>query len=134
MKGRLSSNGAILEITVSASRERVKHGGGIRTYSALVDTGAELSFISPDVVAGTAPTLLRYVYINQANGSGAYAASYDVRFRFGDDGSPGLWLDAEAPMVQPATPDVDIIIGRDLLQAVRMTWDGPGGSFEVEYP
>ena len=59
MKGRLSSNGAILEITVSASRERVKHGGGIRTYSALVDTGAELSFISPDVVAGTAPTLLR---------------------------------------------------------------------------
>ena len=129
----LSNRGAILDVGLSASSTMLRHGGRTATYSALIDTGAEITFISPIVVAYVRPIIVGRTYVNQAKRFGLNVATYDVRLRFEGHLTPGRWFKIEAPEVQPALPNIDIIIGRDLLQFVRMTWDGPGGSSGVEY-
>jgi hypothetical protein len=42
----------------------------------------------------------------------------------GDSGS-GRWFNLEVIEARPLTPDVDVLIGMDLLVRMSMIWDGP---------
>ena len=50
--------------------------------------------------------------------------TYDVRIRFGGHSGPGRWFSVEVVEVQPATPDVDVLIGMDLLIKIDLAWMG----------
>jgi hypothetical protein len=39
----------------------------------------------------------------------------------------------EVVEAQPSTPNVDVLIGMDLLVRISMMWDGPNGEVAVTY-
>jgi hypothetical protein len=51
--------------------------------------------------------------------------TYDIRVRFGGHSARRRWFRLEAVETQPATADVDILIGMDLLLKIDMGWLGP---------
>jgi hypothetical protein len=53
--------------------------------------------------------------------------TYFVRLKFGGHNARGRWFGLEVVVYQPTTPDVDVLIGMDLLVRLKMTWDGPRG-------
>ncbi len=59
--------------------------------------------------------------------------TYDIRIRFGGHSARGRWFNLEAVETQPATPDIDILIGMELLLKIDMAWLGPRRSLFLIY-
>jgi hypothetical protein len=53
--------------------------------------------------------------------------TFFVRLKFGGHTGRGRWFGLEAIEYRPSTPDVDVLIGMDLLIKIKMAWDGPRG-------
>ena len=120
----LSTSGAILDVEVRASAVLGPRGSGSASiFEALIDTGATITAISPEVVTAVQPQQIGVMPITRPNGTIAWVNSYDVRIQFG---SQGRFHDVEAVETQPATPNIDVLIGLDLLLRIRMGWDGRG--------
>lgn len=113
-------------ISVGVAFAQAGRGGAPRSYVALIDTGASGTAISPTVVHEVQPWLVGAVPVGRI-GANQVAGTYDIRIKFEHHLQPGNWYDLEAVAVAPATPGVDVLIGRDLLQRVTMLYDGPNG-------
>jgi hypothetical protein len=125
--------GAFLDIGVGASRTFTGPTNRPATWRALVDTGAAITAISPSVVLSLRPQQIGYIPVTRAGGIVAWRETYNVRIRFGGHMGPGRWFPLEAVAVQPATPDVDVLIGMDLLIKIDMAWSGPRGLVLIDY-
>jgi predicted aspartyl protease len=119
--------GAFLDVGVGASRLFTGPANRPDTWKALIDTGADLTVISPAVVLATQPQQIGNVPVTRAGGVTVWHNTFDVRIRFGGHSGPGRWFAVEAVEVQPATPDVDVLIGMDLLIRIDMAWIGSRG-------
>ncbi len=117
--------GAFLDVGVGASRSLTGPANRPDTWRALIDTGADMTVISSAVVAALQPQKLGTAPVGRAGGGRSFPLTYDVRLRFGGHAGPGRWYPAEAVEVQPATPNVDVLIGMDLLIRIDMGWAGP---------
>ena len=85
-----------------------------------------MTVIGPSVVSTLKPQQIGYVPVSRVGGVTGFHGTYDVRIRFGGHTGPGRWYAVEAAEIQPATPDVDVLIGMDLLLKIYMVWNGSG--------
>jgi predicted aspartyl protease len=116
----LGPAGPQIDVGVSVSKSYAPWGGPPGTWKALIDTGASMTTVSPDVVSALRPLRLGIQPIRRAGGSFAMHDTYDVRIRFGGHSIRGRWFNLEAVEIQPATADIDILIGVDLLLKIDM--------------
>src|SRR3954447_4085377 len=99
------------------------YGGAPQSYTALIDTGASSTAISPRVVRDVRPQLTGTAPIGRA-GATLIAEVYDIGIKFEDHLHHGTWYELRVVKVTPATPGVDVLLGRDLLEHVTMLYDG----------
>jgi predicted aspartyl protease len=116
--------GAFLDVGVGASRLFTGPANSPETWRALIDTGADMTAISPSVVLALQPQQIGTVPVTRSGGFTAWLNTCDVRIRFGGHIGRGRWFAVEAVEVQPGTPDVDVLIGMDLLIKIDMAWSG----------
>ena len=96
------------------------------TWRALVDTGASITVVSPSVISEAHAAANRVLTVHRAGGVVDFQPTYDLRIRFGGHAGPGRWFAVEAAEILPATPDVDVLIGMDILVRIDMVWSGSG--------
>jgi hypothetical protein len=58
---------------------------------------------------------------------------FDVCFILGESESHPLVVTASAISSEFASQGFLALIGRDILQYCRLVWDGPNGSYQLEY-
>ena len=129
----LLPEGAFLDIGVGASRGFTGPTNRPATWRSLVDTGAVITAISPTVVQALRPQQIGIIPVTRAGGMVVWRETYDIRVRFGGHNAPGRWFPTEAVAVQPATPDVDVLIGMDLRIKIDMTWSGSRRLVSIDY-
>jgi hypothetical protein len=115
--------GAFLDVGVGASRAFTGPANRPDTRKAPIDTGADMTSISPSVVSALRPQQIGNVPV-RASGVTVWHDTFNVRIRFGGHTGQGRWFAVEAVEFQPATPDVDVLIGMDLLIRIDMAWIG----------
>ncbi len=127
---------AIHRLTESSLHVHVSISSGKRTADviALIDTGASMSALHPDVIKSLDPQVI---------------GAYDVR-QIGEDGRPGeilkfpsyylamIFDDTPPPMgieVVAAVPrsPCQMLIGREYLGKWLMAWDGSGDRLAISY-
>jgi hypothetical protein len=117
--------GPLIDVGLSVPRAYAPWGGPPGTWKALIDTGADATAISPTVVAALRPMRIGTLPVGRPGGGRAACDTYDIRLRFGGLGVRGRWFNLEAAEVQPATAEIDVLIGLDLLLQIDMAWLGP---------
>jgi hypothetical protein len=120
-------------IRVGATFEAAGRGGAPRSYTALVDTGASSSAISPRVVADVQPQFAGKTSLSRIGVSPRRLMRYDIRLKFDGHLSPGRWFDLKVVASAPATPGVDVLIGQDLLLQLTLLYNGPLGKLVLMY-
>ncbi len=118
--------GAFLDVGVGASRNVTGPRNRPSTWRALIDTGASITVVSPPVLSRLKPRHIGYMPVRRAGGVIDLQPTYDLRIRFGGNTGPGRWYTVEAAEILPATPDIDVLIGVDLLVRIDMVWSGSG--------
>jgi hypothetical protein len=121
----LGLDGPLIDVGLSVPKAYVSWGGPPGTWKALIDTGADVTAISPDVVPALQPMKIGTQPVRRPGGGAVLRDTYDIRLRFGGHAVRGRWFSLEAVEVQPATADIDILIGMDLLLQIDMAWLGP---------
>jgi hypothetical protein len=120
----LVSDGAFLDVGVGATPAFTTPATTPATWRALIDTGAQMTVISPPIVAALQPQRIGSVPFSGVGGGMLLLDSYLVRFRFGGHTRPGRWYSVEAVEIQPATTGVDVLIGMNLMLKIDMQWGG----------
>jgi predicted aspartyl protease len=118
--------GALIQVgvRVGVAFSNAGFGGTPRTCTALLDTGASSTAISPTIVRQVQPQIVGTTPIKGV-GASSLAHTYEIQIKFEHHLQPGTWYNLEAVEAVPATPGVDILIGRDLLKNIAMFYDGP---------
>jgi len=119
-------------IRVGPNFANAGHGGPPGSYNAMIDPGASNTAISPKVVNDVRPQLVGATPVGRA-GAHVVADTFDIQVKFERHLQPGTWYVVEAVQVTPATPGVDVLIGRDLLQKVKLLYDGSAGKLVLMY-
>jgi hypothetical protein len=130
----VTPDGATLDVGVSAPTAYVTKMTRPNTWTALVDTGATMSVISPAVRLALAPPSIGYFPVGRAGGVRTFEPTYEIRIRLGGHlAILSRWFALETVELRPATPDVDVIIGTDLLIRLELSWRGPAGNGFLQY-
>lgn len=112
-------------IRVGAGSDASGRGGAPRSYIALIDTGASTSAISPRVAADVQPQYVGGTSLKRPGAPSIEVRRYEIRLKFDGHLTPGRWLDLITAETAPATPGVDVLIGRDLLSRLTLLYNGP---------
>jgi predicted aspartyl protease len=94
---------------------------------ALIDTGATATTISPAVREALNPMKVGRARVNHPGLGVVWDDTYFVRLKFGRSAKQSRWFGLEVIVYQPSTPNIDVLIGMDLLVRINMAWDGPRG-------
>jgi predicted aspartyl protease len=131
----VSDLGCLLQVglRVSASYARVGQGGPPSSWTALVDTGAMRTAISPAVVRNLRPRPGDSVAIRRPTSGVRRSLIYDLELKFDGHLSIGRWFDLEVVAAQPATPGIDVLVGMDLLKQLHLYLSGPDGKLVLSY-
>lgn len=131
----LRRHGALVnvEIAVPASRRAAEEaegavGGTSHTVKGMIDTGASISTVSDEVAAAAGLQMTGSVQLGGVGGTSSrpiYAASFNLP-------EYGVFFDAiEIAGVTLPVPDFQVLIGRDVLQRLRLDYLGPSGVFSL---
>ena len=131
----VSDFGCLLQVglRVGASHARAGKGGRPSSWTALVDTGATRTAISPAVVRDLAPRPGDSAAIRRPTSGLSRSLIYDVELKFDGHLSIGRWFELEVVNAQPATPGIDILLGMDLLKQLHLYFSGPDGKLILSY-
>ena len=88
----LGLDGPQLDVGVSVSRAYTPWGGPPATWKALIDSGADMTAISPGVVAALQPLRLGVQQVGRAGAGPMWHYTYDIRIRFGGHTVQGRWF------------------------------------------
>jgi hypothetical protein len=131
----------LIQVGIRSSRsDRARGASGqaiLRT--GLIDTGASITAIHPDLIAAIRPVQLGTMDIKRSTGPALWRRTWDIRLAFEPDPQDpqwwlrGQWFNLEAIEVTPASAGVDVLIGRDLLKKIVMSWDGPRSKVLLMY-
>jgi hypothetical protein len=125
-------NGAILQVSVSipsAAAAAGAQGSAPQTFTAMIDSGASISCINTTAAQQLG---LQQVSSTQLGGVGGtseapiYAAALNLT-QFGVTVDPVQIAGVGNPL-----PGVDMLIGRDILEQLTFTYDGPDGTFNLQ--
>ncbi len=101
----------------------------------LVDTGSDTTILHPDAAAGLGcPFDLLDNPTEFISAGGVLLYYMEPAMLSFDDGSGGAWefeIDISIAKPDPLTDELDSLLGRDLLNQVRMEYDFPRGSLAL---
>jgi predicted aspartyl protease len=131
----VSDLGCLVQIglRVGTSYAKAGKGGPPSSWTALVDTGAMKTAISPAVVRNLGPRPGDSAAIRRPTSGVTRSLIYDVELKFDGYLSLGRWFEMEVVQAQPATPGIDVLIGMDLLMQFHLYLSGPGGKLVLSY-
>jgi|SRR5947207_12958065 len=136
-RGELRKTGPKIQVVVDhfglekqlAEKQKTEFPAGLR-ITALIDTGASITLVTPEVVRTCGLRQTSEMIISVA-GRLAVVPEYAAALSF-----PGFGLASFDPIniVAGSLPKQDIacLIGRDILQRWRLTYDGRTGEVEIE--
>ena len=81
--------------------------------------------ISPDTRPALNPMTIGRARVNVPSVGVVWADTYFVMLSFGGQSGYSRSFALEVIEYQPSTPNIDVLIGMDLLVRIRMKWDGP---------
>jgi len=132
---QLRQNGAIVDVTISVPASYAvklqSQGQAVppaKTVKGLVDTGASISTVSDSVAQATGLQKVGSVPIGGVGGTSerpVYAVAFGLP-TFGVTVDPIEIGGVSIPM-----PGVDILVGRDVLKALHLDYEGPQGVFNL---
>jgi predicted aspartyl protease len=134
--------GPVIDITVKAPSAIVQGlvAQGIqppvsRSGHGLIDTGASQTAIDPDVLKQLQAPLVRQVTVQGAAISHRIVGVYVVELEFPSTHSTSLHR-FTLPVIgaRPADQGIDALIGRDILQACILIYDGPQNHLTLVHP
>src|ERR1035438_9885158 len=132
----LQQEGPRVRILISALREEINEGRSLGLeypapirVKALVDTGASLTVINPELAQSCKLKHTGFVKVSAAGNLGAYP-QYAACIKFADDNLKGIEV---IPVVGCKLPQQSIscLIGRDLMRRWKFTYDGRTGEFTI---
>lgn len=100
-------------------------GGPPGTWNALIDTGSTSTAISPAVRSALIPRVIGKARVSRPVLGILWEDTYFVRLKLEGHAGPGRWFALEVIESRPSTPNVNVLIGMDLLVRIQMIWDGP---------
>jgi predicted aspartyl protease len=117
----------LIDIGVAPPQGYVTASKQPATYLAVIDTGANMSVISPRVVKELRPPEFGMETVMLPGLGYALEPTYYVRFRIGGHQAESEWHPLLVTGTEPATPDADVIIGMDVLAGLDWGWRGSTG-------
>ena len=132
----LQQEGPCIRILISALREEVVEGRAVGleypdpiSVVALVDTGASLTVINPELVQSCKLKHTGFVKVSAVGNQGAYP-QYAACIEFVGDKLKGFEV---IPVVGCKLPQQSIscLIGRDLMRRWKFAYDGRTGEFSI---
>jgi len=130
----ITPDGATFDVGVSAPLFYVTAATRPRNWTALIDTGAVMTVISPAVRLALSPPKLGTFPAARAGGVQTWEQTYDIRLRLGGhQAGNSRWFNLEAIELQPATSNINVLIGTDLLIRLELAWRGPARSGFLQY-
>jgi hypothetical protein len=120
-------------VRVGPEYEAIGRGGAPHSYTALIDTGASRSAISPRVVADVQPQRIGEAALKRPGAVSDAGHIYSIRMKFEGHLSAGRWFDLKVIGSAPATPGVDVLIGQDLLLHLTLLYNGPLSKLVLMY-
>lgn len=132
---KLRREGAIINIQIgipaALAKQLQAQGQSVpppQQVKGMVDTGASISTASEEVAAAAGLQTVGSVPLYGVGGGGerpVFAASFTLT-------DYGVTIDPiEVGGVSIGMPGVDILIGRDILKALELSWRGPQGVFDI---
>jgi hypothetical protein len=130
---KISSDGPVIDLAVAIGRtwaERLAARAvpipSPRVVRALIDTGADLSAVHPEILGQLGGQATGSVRIRRPGTRNfRFAPISDVELAIGGAGPNALWIPTQVVGVAPSTPTVLALIGRDLLRHCTMFYNGP---------
>jgi predicted aspartyl protease len=122
---RLIGSSLLIEVGVSSPKNYASASNPPATFLAVIDTGANASVVSPKVARAMKTPELGMQPVLLSGGKISFDPIYDIMLRVGGHITKGPWHPLLVTSTEPATPDVDVIIGMDLLIKLQWAWDGP---------
>ena len=119
---RLSASAPYVPVTL-------RNNGQERDCVALIDTGATMTAVSPEMIKALKPTVIGSIEVAGV-GQLFGEASTDFLSIMIDRARP--WVGVEVVAVAPSSP-CQVLIGRDLMSRWIMAWDGPGDRLVISY-
>lgn len=145
VKGLLADSGAVVRIEVGLSAgDTEAQRAALRSIPppidlyALLDTGAEVSCVDPEILATVAATLAGFDLVNlPATGGLTISCQYRVMLTVLHP-SKKKYLDLIAPDLRVLEVPLSALgfkalLGRDLLKRCRFVYDGMSGQFRLSY-
>lgn len=129
---QLRRDGAVVDVVISAPASQSAAGQGTagtsQTVRGMIDTGASISTVSDAVAAGAGLVQTGSVPLGGVGGTSErpiYAASFTLP-KWGVTVDPIEVAGVTIPM-----PGIDILVGRDILRAIDLSYRGPAGAFSL---
>lgn len=102
-----------------------------------IDTGTDVTCVAPAILRGLGLTIPTVQTWTQTVGGQISVDLFSVSvgiINLGDLASPMLTFPTLEIMEFPvALPNLDVLIGLDVLRTIRLVVDGPGGVFSLEW-
>lgn len=126
----LRRTGAIVDVTIGVPASYAAKGGAgsPQTVKGMVDTGASISTVSERVAQAAGLQKIGSVPIGGVGGTSErpiYAAAVGLP-KYGVSVDP-----VEIGGVDIALTGVDVLVGRDILKALKLDYEGPQGVFQL---
>jgi hypothetical protein len=139
----ISPDGLALQVQISwpasVLQNRLDQGAQlppVLTVRALIDTGADATSLAPDALARLGVVSSGQAQMTTASGT-VQVDRYEISLSiFGPQGVAGpaltrpLWI---VTNFSRTLPDVEGLIGLDLVRQIILKVDGPGGVFTLEF-
>lgn len=131
----LSTSLPTAQIEVRVPQNHAAHGyvGHPVTETALVDTGATITAISPSIRKQLQPPPFGTVLYQPRGQHAIWVPTYLVLLVIEPHTHSGRVFPLEVIEEQPATPGVQLLLGCDLLRKVVLVWDGPRDRLLLTY-
>ena len=108
--------------------------GPTRT-DAIIDTGAEMTVITPHVAEALLfDQPLRTVRLAAVASTASAQPVHPVRISVGPPGGMARPIDLSVVVASLVTARAGCLIGRDLLASGKLEWDGPASRWELVLP
>jgi len=120
-------DGPQTDVGLDVGARHAPWGGSPSTKKALIDTGATATAVSPAIRQALKPMKIGRARVHLPGVGVVWDDTYFVRLKFGGHARPGRWFGLEVIEYRPSTPNIDVLIGMDLLVMINMVWDGPRG-------
>lgn len=130
--------GPVIDVLISTTRPELDEGRAIglefreAPVKALIDTGAALTIINPQIATTCKLSQTDWSKINSVGGKSGEYPAYAAAIHFPGTDLPGFDVIRVVACPIVRQPFFSCLIGRDILRKWFLTYDGPNGELEIK--